>query len=97
MLILASWGIVGACWEILAMLGFGFILKAVLAVSIMLAALALVGAPDWLAEQETSMPMKPEPALDAERLKLRRRPRLPLQLLSLWSRLRRRRSRHRQR
>ncbi|MGA9266577.1 MAG: penicillin-insensitive murein endopeptidase [Rhodomicrobium sp.] len=47
------------------MLGFGFILKAVLAVSIMLAALALVGAPDWLAEQETSMPMKPEPALDA--------------------------------
>jgi hypothetical protein len=33
------------------MLGFGFILKAVLAVSIMLAALALVGAPDWLAEQ----------------------------------------------
>ena len=47
------------------MLGFGFILKAVLAVSIMLAALALAGAPDWLAEQETSMPMKPEPALDA--------------------------------
>ena len=47
------------------MLGFGFILKAVLAVSIMLAALALVGAPDWLAEQEASMPMKPEPALDA--------------------------------
>ena len=47
------------------MLGFGFILKAVLAVSIMLAALALIGAPDWLAEQEASMPMKPEPALDA--------------------------------
>ncbi len=47
------------------MLGFGFILKAVLAVSIMLAALALAGAPDWLAEQEASMAMKPEPALDA--------------------------------
>ena len=47
------------------MLGFGFILKAVLAVSVMLAALALVGAPDWLAGQEASMLMKPERALDA--------------------------------
>ena len=47
------------------MRGFGFVLKAVLAVSIMLAAFAIVGALDWLAEQEASMPMKPEPALDA--------------------------------
>jgi penicillin-insensitive murein DD-endopeptidase len=47
------------------MRGFGFVLRAVLAVSIMFAALALVGASDWLAEQEASMPMKPEAALDA--------------------------------
>jgi penicillin-insensitive murein endopeptidase len=47
------------------MRGFGFVLKAVLAVSIMLAALALVGAPDWVAEQEASMPVKPEPAFNA--------------------------------
>jgi len=47
------------------MRGFGFVLKAVLAVSIMLAAFAIVGAPDWLAGQEASMTMKPEAALDA--------------------------------
>ncbi len=47
------------------MRGFGFVLKAVLAVSLVLAAFAAVGALDWLAEQEASAPMQPEPALHA--------------------------------
>jgi penicillin-insensitive murein endopeptidase len=47
------------------MRGFGFVLKAVLAVSTMLAAFAIVAALDRLSEQNASLPMKPEPALDA--------------------------------
>ncbi len=47
------------------MRGFGFVLKAVLAVSTMLAAFAVVAAVDRLAEQEASIPMKPEPAWEA--------------------------------
>ena len=47
------------------MRGFGFVLKAVLAVSTMLAAFAIVAALDRLSEQNVSLPMKPEPALDA--------------------------------
>jgi len=47
------------------MRGFGFVLKAVLAVSILLAVFAIVGGLDWLAEREASMPIKPEPILDA--------------------------------
>ena len=47
------------------MRGFGFVLKAVLAVCAMLAAFAIVAGLDRLAEQNASMIEKPEPLLDA--------------------------------
>ena len=47
------------------MRGFVFVLKAVLAVSTMLAGFAIVVALDRLSEQNASMRIKPEPALDA--------------------------------
>ena len=80
------------------MRGFGFVLKAVLAVSMMLAGFAIVAALDQLAEQNASMPMKPELALDTATAEasVEPAPGVAAPEPAVGSRPRRHRSRHRQ-
>ena len=52
------------------MRGFGFILKAVAAVSIMLTGFAVVGGLDRLAERETPVPTQPNPIMDAAKVEV---------------------------
>ena len=52
------------------MRGFGFILKAVAAVSIMLTGFAVVGGLDRLAERETPVPSQPNPIMDAAKVEV---------------------------